>query len=105
MFEYSGNAHMHTPYSDGKKWHNEIAEEAISAGLDFIIVTDHNVWVSGPEEYYQEILENKAQLEEWKKLFHVEVRDLDKLKKEAFLVLDTKFFSQWLSHHSFNFIN
>lgn len=52
MFEYSGNAHMHTPYSDGAKYHAQIAEEAISAGLDFIIVTDHNVWVDGLEGYY-----------------------------------------------------
>ncbi len=54
MFEYSGNAHMHTPYSDGTKWHAEIAAEAIKAGLDFIIVTDHNVWVGGVEGTYQD---------------------------------------------------
>jgi hypothetical protein len=44
---------MHTPYSDGVKWHAEIAEDAIRAGLDFIIVTDHNLWVSGIEGYYE----------------------------------------------------
>ena len=44
---------MHTPYSDGAKWHAEIAEEAIVAGLDFIIVTDHNIWVDGVEGYYE----------------------------------------------------
>lgn len=27
---------------------------AISAGIDVVIVTDHNVWVKGPEGYYQE---------------------------------------------------
>jgi hypothetical protein len=43
---------MHTPYSDGVKWHAEIAEDAIRAGLDFIIVTDHNIWVDGVEGYY-----------------------------------------------------
>lgn len=53
MHEYAGNMHMHTPYSDGEKWHAEIAEAAIAAGLDFVIVTDHNVWVSGVEGYYQ----------------------------------------------------
>jgi hypothetical protein len=52
MFEYAGNAHMHTPYSDGIKYHAGIAQEAIKAGLDFIIVTDHNVWVDGVEGYY-----------------------------------------------------
>lgn len=52
MFEAAGNLHMHTPYSDGAKWHSEIAEEAIRAGLDFIVVTDHNIWVDGLEGYY-----------------------------------------------------
>ena len=53
MIELVGNMHMHTLYSDGEKWHAEIAEEAITAGLDFIIVTDHNVWVDGLEGYYE----------------------------------------------------
>lgn len=44
---------MHTPYSDGEKWHAAIAEDAIAAGLDFIIVTDHNIWVDGVEGYYE----------------------------------------------------
>lgn len=52
-FHAAGNLHMHTPYSDGEKWHAEIAEDAIKAGLDFIIVTDHNVWVSDVEGYYE----------------------------------------------------
>jgi hypothetical protein len=51
--ELTGNMHMHTPYSDGVKWHDEIAEDAIAAGLDFIIVTDHNVWIDGVERYYE----------------------------------------------------
>ena len=53
MHEYAGNMHIHTPYSDGEKWHKEVAEAAIRAGLDFIIVTDHNVWVHGVEGYYE----------------------------------------------------
>lgn len=53
LFEAVGNIHMHTPYSDGSKWHNEIAQEAIKAGLDFIIITDHNIWVDGLEGYYE----------------------------------------------------
>jgi hypothetical protein len=53
LFELIGNMHMHTPYSDGEKWHKEIAEDAIAAGLDFLIVTDHNVWVDGVEGYYE----------------------------------------------------
>jgi predicted metal-dependent phosphoesterase TrpH len=53
LFEVVGNLHMHTPYSDGEKWHAEIAADAISAGLDFVIVTDHNIWVDGVEGYYE----------------------------------------------------
>ncbi len=53
LFELTGNMHIHTPYSDGEKCHANIAEDAIKAGLDFIIVTDHNVWVDGVEGYYE----------------------------------------------------
>ena len=52
-FHAVGNMHMHTLYSDGEKWHADIAEDAIAAGLDFIIVTDHNVLVQGVEGYYE----------------------------------------------------
>ena len=41
MYELAGNLHMHTPCSDGEKYHAAIAEDAIKAGLDFVIVTDH----------------------------------------------------------------
>lgn len=49
--EAVGNMHMHTPYSDGEWYHDAIAGAALSAGLDFIVVTDHNVWVHGVEGY------------------------------------------------------
>ena len=45
------------------------------------------------EKYYEEILNNSEQLKEWKKLFNVEVKNIEDLKKEKFLVLDTKFFN------------
>lgn len=51
--ELTGNMHMHTPYSDGEKYHKEIADAAIDAGLDYLIVTDHNIWVDGLEGYYE----------------------------------------------------
>ena len=54
MHEYVINLHMHTPYSDGHGTHGEIAQAAIRAGLDAVIVTDHNVLVQGPEGYYGE---------------------------------------------------
>jgi hypothetical protein len=53
VHEYVSNLHMHTPYSDGEWYHAQIAEAAISARLDVICVTDHNVWVKGPARYYQ----------------------------------------------------
>ena len=52
LYEYSGNMHNHTPYSDGVLYHDDLAKAALSARLDFLIVTDHNVWVQGPEGYY-----------------------------------------------------
>ena len=52
MNEIVLNLHMHTTYSDGHGSHAEIAEAGLRAGLDALIVTDHNVWVNGPEGYY-----------------------------------------------------
>jgi hypothetical protein len=53
MYEYVGNLHIHTTYSDGAQLHDVIAASAIRAGLDFIVVTDHNVLVQGVEGYYR----------------------------------------------------
>lgn len=54
--EIVGNLHMHTPFSDGEAYHAEIAAAAEAAGLDFVVTTDHNVWVGGPEGYYGKVL-------------------------------------------------
>lgn len=51
MHEYVGNPHVHTPYSDGHASHEEVAQAALQAGLDFVIVTDHNVYVQGLDGY------------------------------------------------------
>ena len=56
MVEIVANMHMHTPYSDGVLYHRDIADAASSAGLDVIIVTDHNVWVCGPAGYHGGVL-------------------------------------------------
>ncbi len=53
MHELVVNLHMHTRYSDGSGTHGDIAEAALQAGIDVVIVTDHNVLVNGPENYYQ----------------------------------------------------
>lgn len=50
-FEVVGNLHCHTRYSDGEGTHNDIARAAIQAGLDFVVVTDHNVRVDGMDGY------------------------------------------------------
>jgi hypothetical protein len=52
MEEFITNIHIHTSYSDGRKLHREIAEDAIKTDLDAIIITDHNIYVSGLDGYY-----------------------------------------------------
>lgn len=54
--ELIGNLHIHTVYSDGTACHREVAQAAARAGLDFVVVTDHNVWVRGAEGYYDGVL-------------------------------------------------
>ncbi len=54
VHEYIGNLHVHTTYSDGEATHAGVARAAIDAGLDFVITTDHNVWVRGVEGYYSD---------------------------------------------------
>jgi hypothetical protein len=53
LYELTINLHMHTTYSDGSGSHAQIAQAALRCGLDAIIITDHNVWVDGPEDYYR----------------------------------------------------
>lgn len=56
MVEIVANLHMHTPYSDGHLYHREIAAAAARAGLDVIIITDHNVLVCGKDGYVDGVL-------------------------------------------------
>ncbi|MCG3696038.1 hypothetical protein L5F39_00315 [Aliarcobacter butzleri] len=59
----------------------------------FVIDTNYCITLDRiNEKYYEEILNNQEQLKEWKILFNVEVENIEDLKKEKFLVLDTKFF-------------
>lgn len=53
MHELTVNLHMHTRYSDGLGSHADIAQAALEAGLDVVIVTDHNVLVNGFEGYHR----------------------------------------------------
>lgn len=54
MQEIVVNLHMHTRYSDGSGTHRDIVRAAFKAGVDAVIVTDHNVLVQGFEGYYRE---------------------------------------------------
>jgi hypothetical protein len=54
MNEVIVNLHMHSRYSDGSGTHKDIAQAGFRAGVDVVIVTDHNVLVQGFEGYYKE---------------------------------------------------
>jgi adenine-specific DNA-methyltransferase len=61
----------------------------------FVIRTDYCITIDKvPNIYYNEILQNKAQLQEWKSLFDVEIQNVEQLIFEQFLVLDTQFFDE-----------
>ncbi len=53
MNEYILNLHMHTVLSDGEGSYDDILRSALEAGIDAILVTDHNVWVEGAERIYR----------------------------------------------------
>jgi hypothetical protein len=53
MIELTGNLHIHTGYSDGTLYHAVLAAEAARAGLDFLLTTDHNVYVRGVNHRYE----------------------------------------------------
>ncbi|HPO55282.1 MAG: PHP domain-containing protein [Ignavibacteriales bacterium] len=59
MQEYAGAIHIHSRFSDGSGEIPEIASLANEAGLDFIILTDHNTLrglTEGYERFYGETL-------------------------------------------------
>lgn len=49
-----------------------------------------------PNKFYQEIISNEQQINEWKNLFNIETTSVDEkfLEENKFLVLDTKFFDE-----------
>ncbi len=53
MAELVLNLHMHTRYSDGTGLHRDIAAAALQAGVDVVLVTDHNVLVRGVQPYHR----------------------------------------------------
>ena len=56
FYERVGNLHIHTTYSDGASSHAEVARAASRAGLDYLIVTDHNIYAVQHEGWYDNVL-------------------------------------------------
>jgi len=54
--EYIGSIHLHTTASDGAASHEEVSQIASQTGLDFLIVTDHNVLLAGKDGWYEDLL-------------------------------------------------
>lgn len=54
--EYVGSIHMHTDYSDGTGTVQDIVDAARRVGLDFVILTDHNVLPRKEEGWRQQVL-------------------------------------------------
>lgn len=50
MYNYPGNIHIHSRYSDGSGSIDEICAAAAEAGLSYIVVTDHETLDGLPEE-------------------------------------------------------
>src|SRR5512140_3312722 len=51
MKELVANLHNHTLYSDGSGTHALVFDQALAAGIDVLIITDHNVLVEGADRY------------------------------------------------------
>lgn len=51
-YEYRGNLHLHTVLSDGHATHAQIVQMAAAADLDFVMPTDHNVYVPGLDGWF-----------------------------------------------------
>jgi hypothetical protein len=53
MNEIILNLHMHTVLSDGEGSYDKILKVAATAGVNAVIVTDHNIWVDGVERIFE----------------------------------------------------
>jgi len=56
LYERVGNIHIHTTYSDGTGTFEEIAQAANEVGLDYLIITDHNVYAGQHAGWYRHTL-------------------------------------------------
>lgn len=53
MIEIICNLHIHSTYSDGSGTYTQILDSAAQAGVDIVILTDHNILVKGVEGFYE----------------------------------------------------
>jgi hypothetical protein len=81
MREYVGNLHMHTTTSDGHGTHDEVANAAIRAGLDFIVVTDHNTLPTEFEGYYYRGFQRVL------RIIGEEVHDVERVPERSHLLI------------------
>ncbi len=56
MYEYTANFHQHTVYSDGAGTHTEVIRAGQEAGLNIMVFTDHNIYVSDREGWHKNLL-------------------------------------------------
>ncbi|MBC7237707.1 MAG: CehA/McbA family metallohydrolase [Chloroflexi bacterium] len=56
FYERVGVLHIHTTYSDGTWHHRDLARLANKMGLDFLVITDHNVYAGEHEGWYGDTL-------------------------------------------------
>jgi|LFRM01.1.fsa_nt_gb hypothetical protein len=59
VYTYRGSIHVHSTYSDGLATVEQIAGQAAEAGVDFVIITDHNTLKGredGLEGWYGDVL-------------------------------------------------
>ena len=81
MREYVGNLHMHTTTSDGHGTHDEVADAGIRAGLDFIVVTDHNTLPAEFEGYHYRGFRRIL------RIIGQEVHDVERLPERSHLLI------------------
>lgn len=55
LYEYVGNLHIHTRYSDGSGSVSQVLRAGRRAGLDFLVVTDHRTLAARPAQGWQAI--------------------------------------------------
>ncbi len=69
----------------------------------FVIETNYCITLDKiDEEYYEQIFSCREQLAEWKELFDIDIKSVDELKEEKYLVLDTKFFDMAFKYKLLN---